>query len=102
MNAPKDEPAVVIPRDRAVRALVVSLAARVQVEHRSFVRGDMCVREHDAERLLGLKPGTFKARRRYGKLTYTVRREANHSWFNLFEIAAAMLDGQDGKDGKTG
>ena len=92
----EEDNAVSIPRDRAVKALAVTLAARVTIEHRSFVRGDMCVRERDAERLFDLATGTFKARKARGKLAFTVYRDGVHSWYSLFEIADTMLDGRDG------
>lgn len=91
---PCDAPPLVIPRSRAVHALVVSLSYQVRHELHEFVRGDLHVREHVAETLLDLGHGTLRKRRETYSCRYHPRREGNRYWYSLYELADAMLDGK--------
>ncbi|SAK40673.1 hypothetical protein AWB76_00196 [Caballeronia temeraria] len=90
---PDDAPPLVVPYDRAVLALVVSLSYQVQFELHEFVRGDRHVREATAERLLNLARGTLRKREQLGTLRYAVRRDGGgRRWVSLFDVAAEQLD----------
>ncbi|CAG4905707.1 hypothetical protein [Paraburkholderia saeva] len=77
---------------QAVIALVIALRTRVQHEFHSFVRADWMIREGDAAKLLGRKPGTLARRELLGKLRLPCHRDGDkHRWFSLFDIARHML-----------